>query len=87
MPAPPADPCHLEALPAAGFNVITLAANHAYDQGEPGVRDTIDTLRGLGIATAGTGMNLDEARQPAIVERRGLRFGVLSYITVGPTES
>jgi len=41
----------------------------------------------LGLATAGTGLNLDEARQPAIVERKGLQFGVLSYNTVGPTES
>jgi poly-gamma-glutamate capsule biosynthesis protein CapA/YwtB (metallophosphatase superfamily) len=87
VPAPPADPKHLEALPEAGFGVITLAANHAYDQGEPGVRDTIDTLRGLGIATVGTGMTLAEAREPAIVERQGLRFGVLSYNTVGPVES
>jgi poly-gamma-glutamate synthesis protein (capsule biosynthesis protein) len=87
VPAPPADPRHLGALPEAGFDVITLAANHAYDQGEPGVRDTIDTLVELGLATVGTGMTLAEARQPAIVERSGLRFGVLSYNTVGPTES
>ena len=32
VPAPPADPRHLAALPAAGFDIITLAANHAYDQ-------------------------------------------------------
>jgi poly-gamma-glutamate synthesis protein (capsule biosynthesis protein) len=87
VPAPPANPKHLESLQAAGFDVITLAANHAYDQGEPGIVDTIETLRGLGMATAGTGLNLTEARQPAIVERGGLRFGVLSYNTVGPTES
>jgi poly-gamma-glutamate synthesis protein (capsule biosynthesis protein) len=87
VPAPPADPKHLASLQAAGFDVITLAANHAYDQGEPGIVDTIETLRGLGIATAGTGLHLDAARQPAIVERGGLRFGVLSYNTVGPTAS
>jgi poly-gamma-glutamate synthesis protein (capsule biosynthesis protein) len=87
VPAPPADPRHLDILPEAGFDVITLAANHAYDQGEPGVVDTIETLRGLGLATAGTGLTLPEARQPAIVERGGLRFGVLSYNTVGPVES
>ena len=87
VPAPPADPRHLAALPAAGFDVITLAANHAYDQGDPGVRDTIDTLVEHGIQPVGTGMSLDEARRPALVERAGLRFGVLSYNTVGPAES
>jgi len=33
------------------------------------------------------GMNLTEARQPAIVERQGLRLGFLSYNCVGPRES
>ena len=32
-------------------------------------------------------MNLDQARQPAIVTRSGIRFGLLSYNCVGPRES
>ncbi|MBO0701734.1 MAG: CapA family protein [Candidatus Dormibacteraeota bacterium] len=77
----------LVVLRNAGFDVATLAANHLLDAGPEGVRDTLAGLRELGIATAGAGLNLEEARQPAIVERRGLRVGFLSYNCVGPREA
>jgi poly-gamma-glutamate capsule biosynthesis protein CapA/YwtB (metallophosphatase superfamily) len=87
IPAPPSDPAHLAALKDAGFGAVTLAGNHIADCGPPGIEDTIATLRGLGIATAGAGMNLAEARAPVIVERQGLRIGLLSFNCVGPRES
>jgi Bacterial capsule synthesis protein PGA_cap len=87
IPAPPADPAHLAALARAGIGVATLAGNHLFDSGPAGVEDTIAELRRLGIATAGAGMNIDEARAPAIVEAGGRRVGVLSYNCVGPRES
>ncbi|MEO5922334.1 MAG: CapA family protein [Bryobacteraceae bacterium] len=86
-PAPPSDPANLAALPSAGFHVATLAGNHIADRGPHGVEDTIAELQRLGIATTGAGRNLAEARQPALVERKGLRFGVLSYNCVGPRGS
>ncbi|MDR0928679.1 MAG: CapA family protein [Oscillospiraceae bacterium] len=82
--APAADPAHLAALREHGFDVATLGGNHIFDQGENGVRDTMDALRALGIATAGAGMNIDEARRPAMIMRNGLRIAVLEYNTVGP---
>ncbi|GAC1321279.1 MAG: hypothetical protein NVSMB2_17900 [Chloroflexota bacterium] len=87
VPSPAGDPDRLGALARAGFNVATLAGNHAYDQGPAGVRDTIDALRDAGLDTTGTGMTLDEARQPAIIAVDGVRVGVLSYNVVGPRES
>jgi Bacterial capsule synthesis protein PGA_cap len=83
IPAPPADPAHLEALPRAAVGIATLAGNHIFDSGPSGVEDTIATLRGLGIETAGAGMTIEEARRPAIVGP----VGVLSYNCVGPRES
>ena len=47
VPSSAGDPGRLSALPAVGFNLATIAGNHAYDQGLPGVRDTIATLRSL----------------------------------------
>ena len=32
-------------------------------------------------------MNIDEARRPAVIERKGTRFGFLAYNCVGPPES
>jgi len=77
----------LKVLQNAGFDVATLAANHLLDAGPEGVRDTLSELRKLGIVTAGAGLNLEEARRPAVVERKGLRIGFLSYNCVGPRET
>jgi poly-gamma-glutamate synthesis protein (capsule biosynthesis protein) len=82
-----ADPKKLESLRAAGFNVIHLAGNKIWDAGAPGVEDTINGLRDLGIAPVGAGMNMEEARTPAIIERQGTRVGFLSYNCVGPKET
>ena len=87
IPAPPSDPAHLAALTRAGFHIVTLAGNHIADAGPNGVEDTVAELRRLGITTTGAGMNLAEARRPALAERKGLRIGVLSYNCVGPRES
>ncbi|MEN9627361.1 MAG: hypothetical protein RJA10_588 [Pseudomonadota bacterium] len=86
VPAPPADPEHLAALARAGVHVATLAGNHMHDAGPDGIRDTVATLRALGLATTGAGMGLAEARTPAVVQRGGRRIGVLSYNCVGPRE-
>jgi poly-gamma-glutamate synthesis protein (capsule biosynthesis protein) len=87
VPAPPADPEALKAVAAAGFAVVTLAGNHICDAGDEGLADTIAHARAAGMATAGAGPDLAEARRPAVVERGGLRIGVLSYNCVGPRES
>lgn len=87
VPAPPADPAHLQGLADAGFHVATLAGNHIADSGPAGIEDTVATLRGHGLATTGAGPNLPAALQPAVVERGGRRVGVLSYNCVGPRES
>lgn len=87
MPAPAGKPGHLAALKNGGFDVATVGGNHIFDQGTAGVVDTLDTLHSLGIETVGAGINLDEARKPLIVERKGVRIGFLSYNCVGPRES
>ena len=87
VPAPPSDPDHLLALGRAGVHVATLAGTHIFDAGPNGVEDTVAGLRSQGIQTAGAGGTLAEARQPAIVDRQGLRVGVLSYNCVGPQDS
>ena len=82
--SPPCDPENIEAFGFAGLTVATLAGNHIWDSGPPGIEDTINGLRNQGIETAGAGMNIDEARKPAIIERNGTRIGFLDYNCVGP---
>lgn len=86
VPAPPAPPENLRPLKDCGFNLCTTCGNHAHDNGVPGIVDTLELLRNLGIVATGTGRNLEEARKPAIVERKGIRLGLLGYNAVGPRE-
>jgi poly-gamma-glutamate capsule biosynthesis protein CapA/YwtB (metallophosphatase superfamily) len=86
-PYPGCPPANMKALADAGFNVITLAGNHVWDSGAAGIEDTLTGFRNLNIATVGAGMNIDEARKPAIIERNGTRVGFLSYNCIGPMGS
>ena len=83
-PNPALDPSDISALSFAGFNVITLAGNHCWDAGVPGIEDTLAGLRNANIVSVGLGMNIDEARTPAVIERNGTRIGFLNYNCVGP---
>ena len=74
------------ALLNAGFNVVSLANNHAMDQGVEGLRHTLDALDLVGIKHTGAGMNLAEARKPAIIESRGARVAFLAYTLTFPEE-
>jgi poly-gamma-glutamate capsule biosynthesis protein CapA/YwtB (metallophosphatase superfamily) len=82
-----ADAGNISALSYSGFNVMHLAGNHIWDSGAPGIEDTIAGLRDSGIDYCGAGMNIDEARRPAVIERDGTRFGFLSYNCTGPIGS
>ncbi len=67
---------------ACGFNVVSVASNHAMDWGPEALLDTIELLRGQGIQTVGAGRDLAESRRPAIVECNGLRVALLAYCSV-----
>jgi len=60
-------PENVGCLGAARIDVCTLANNHVLDFGRAGLVETIEVLRGAGIRTAGAGVNLDRAREPARV--------------------
>jgi poly-gamma-glutamate capsule biosynthesis protein CapA/YwtB (metallophosphatase superfamily) len=70
----------------AGFDVVALANNHILDYGPEPLKHTLRLLDSLGIGHSGAGMNLDQARKPAIVARKGLKVAFLSYSRVHPTQ-
>lgn len=53
----------LDAISFMGFHCVTLANNHFYDQGEIGVKDTLDLLSERGVDFVGGGRNLIEAQK------------------------
>lgn len=67
-----------------GFDAMTIANNHMYDFGPEALLDTRALLIEKGIQPTGAGKDLDEARKPAIVERKGIRVGFLGYSSVLP---
>ncbi len=80
----------VDGLAFAGFDVITVATNHAKDCGVLGFgcddrsfQDTLRSLRAAGIHPVGGGLTLAEARAPVVVERGGVRFAFLGVTQVG----
>jgi poly-gamma-glutamate capsule biosynthesis protein CapA/YwtB (metallophosphatase superfamily) len=74
----------IEGLVYAGFDVITVATNHVKDCGmsacgDQAFLDTLDNLRAAGIEPVGGGVDLAEARRPAVVTIDGVRFAFLGY--------
>lgn len=65
-----------------GFDVVSVASNHAMDWGPDALLDTVALLRSQGIRTVGAGRNLAEAREPAILERNGVHVAFLAYCSV-----
>lgn len=65
------------------FDAVNMANNHAYDAGPDAMLDTRSLMMSRGVQVTGAGSNLKEARQPAIVERKGVRIGYLGYCSVG----
>jgi poly-gamma-glutamate synthesis protein (capsule biosynthesis protein) len=61
------NPRNIEVLSRARIDFCALANNHVQDWGQEGMADTIDTLRGVGIACAGAGTNRRRAAAPAIL--------------------
>lgn len=73
------------ALKAAGFGVMSVAGNHALDFGADALADTLEHLGSAGIALAGAGANLAEARRPAIVAAGGRRVALIARSSILPT--
>lgn len=77
-----APPIAAEALALAGFDVLSLANNHAFDYGPEALADTQSLLDERGIAYVGAGADETAAHRPVIVEHNGLRLAFLAYVNV-----
>jgi hypothetical protein len=78
-----ADPHAVAVLQSAGVDVVSLANNHAFDFGAEGLEQTRASLLAGGIAAFGAGRDLQQARTPAVLMRRGMQVGFLGYLFMG----
>ena len=68
-----------------GITVVSKANNHATDWGTEGLVATLASLRAAGVAEAGAGMTLSQARAPVYVDtRRGVAALVDTASTFTP---
>jgi poly-gamma-glutamate synthesis protein (capsule biosynthesis protein) len=72
------EPHLLEDIKWFGVNLVSCANNHAFDYGEGGVLANLKHLDDAGIAHAGTGRNLAEARAPAYLDTANGRVALVA---------
>lgn len=67
-------------LATAGFDLVSLANNHAFDYGTEGLQETVAALQRQGIRPVGGGV---QAASPVVVTVRGIRVAFLARNAVG----
>ncbi|MED5580416.1 MAG: CapA family protein [Nitrospinota bacterium] len=77
-------PSMADTLKNAGFNIMAFANNHALDYGEKAFLETIELMRSKQISIAGAGNNLKKSRDPAIIEKGGIKLGMLCFSSIIP---
>jgi poly-gamma-glutamate synthesis protein (capsule biosynthesis protein) len=73
-----APPAAVQALRSAGVDLVSVANNHAFDQGRAGFVETMDRVQAAGVVPVGGGRVPDEAG-PRVVESNGLRIAWLGW--------
>jgi poly-gamma-glutamate synthesis protein (capsule biosynthesis protein) len=79
-----ADPRAIEGLTSAGFNVLSLANNHAFDYTRQALTDCLSRLKEANISYVGAGLNEAEAFSPLIKEIANTKIAFLAYTNLGP---
>ncbi len=72
-----AEPDRTQSLKEANVSMANIANNHIMDFGEEGLNETIAALDRAGIMHTGAGKNLEEAKKPAIVDKKGIKIAAI----------
>jgi poly-gamma-glutamate synthesis protein (capsule biosynthesis protein) len=70
----------LDDFRTSGFDMLSLANNHAFDLGEGGLMQQIAESKMRGFTLAGAGRNLEEATAAGIMTAKGQRVGLLAFL-------
>jgi poly-gamma-glutamate capsule biosynthesis protein CapA/YwtB (metallophosphatase superfamily) len=77
----PSDAVTLDCLKWMGFNLLSLANNHAFEAAEAGIQYTEELARQKGFTTAGTGATLEEASRAGVLEISGTKIALIAMDT------
>jgi cyanophycin synthetase len=76
-------PKYLSTLTAEGVTLVTLANNHAMDQGPEGLAETEAQLRRAGLPYVGIGPDREAARREVILDAGHTKVAVIGAFTTG----
>lgn len=71
----------------AGFNLLSVANNHAFDWGADGLRSSLRALDKAGLVWAGAGENLAFARAPSYLDTKNGRVALIAISSTLNPES
>ncbi len=71
--------CHIKALTAVPFDVVTLANNHVFDYGLDAFEDTLDVLNRNHVQWTGAGMSIKEAAAPLVINVKDTKIAIVNF--------
>jgi hypothetical protein len=74
-----ADPKTVAVLLQGGFDIVSLANNHALNSGQAALVETIDHLEDAGIAYVGAARDTANGSDPVFLDAQGTRIGFLAF--------
>lgn len=69
----------IDALAAAGVDLVNNATNHTLDQGGAGAEASVRNIRERGMAYSGGYDSWEDKATPRIIEANGMRIGFIAY--------
>jgi poly-gamma-glutamate synthesis protein (capsule biosynthesis protein) len=72
-----APPVLLASLSSVGFDVLSFANNHVYDQGRAGMMETVEQLEASGLAFVGAGRTCAEAQAARMLTPNGIHVAII----------
>ncbi|WCN82123.1 CapA family protein [Micromonospora sp. LH3U1] len=69
----------VQAIKSAGYDGCSTASNHSIDQGQDGIKRTLDELDQAGLGHTGTYRTKRESDVPKIYQAKNVKIGHLSY--------
>jgi len=70
---------YVKSLKVVGFDILATSNNHCLDQGEKGLRRTIDVIKNNGIQYVGTYVSGQDRDSIRLIESNGIKIAILSY--------
>ena len=79
------EPDNVQTLKEGRIDIVSLANNHIKDFSDEGLLETVATLDDAGIKHVGAGANIQQAKRAVIVEKNGLKVGIVGYTDNEPS--